>query len=76
MVRDLAPDLDPPATRGDAAFDKGQPVGRIVKQPMPPLLRFQRDAKGRIRVDVDGGDRVHLQGDGQRHRFLPWMPGD
>jgi hypothetical protein len=43
-------------------------VGHVViEQFMPAQLRLQRKAEGRIGGNVDGLDRVHLNGDGKRH---------
>ena len=35
----------------------------VVKQRMTPRLRLFRQAKGAVGVDIDGADRVHLDGD-------------
>ena len=35
---------------------------------MTTSLRFQRQCEGRVGVDIDPVDRVHLNGDGERHR--------
>jgi hypothetical protein len=31
------------------------------------FLRFQHQGEGRVALDVDAGDMVHLDGDGKRH---------
>jgi hypothetical protein len=70
VVAKLAPDFYRPAARHDPALDEGQPVRSVEEQMMPARLRLKRDAEGRIGVDVDRPDRVHLQGYLQGHRSL------
>jgi hypothetical protein len=42
---------------------------------MPALLRLKGQSKGRIRIDVDRLDWIHLDSDGKRHAGLPfWVP--
>jgi hypothetical protein len=41
-----------------------------MEQGMPARLRFERESKGRIRVDVDRIDRIHLDRDGESHADL------
>src|SRR5205807_1941030 len=47
-----------------------QGVGQIMKQGMPTCLRFEGESKGRIRIDVDRIDRIHLDRDGESHADL------
>ena len=51
------------AARSDLALFKGQMIGRVVKQFMPPRLRLFGDAECAVCVDVDRTDWVHLKGD-------------
>ena len=38
-------------------------IGQIIIKRVPPPLCFQRKNEGRIRIDVDVFDGVHLNGD-------------
>ena len=49
---------------------EGQRIGQIMKQRMSAGLRFEREGKGRIRIDVYRIDRIHLDRDGKRHADL------
>ena len=41
-----------------------------MEERMAPPLRFERERKGRIGVDVDRVDRIHLDRDGKSHAGL------
>ena len=47
---------------------------QVVVQPMAPGLRFQREHEGAVGFDVDGLDRVHLNGHGEAHVMVPLRP--
>ena len=56
---------------GDAALVEAQLAGEIVEQLVAALLGFQREHEGRIGVDIDGLDRVHLNCNLQAHLIPP-----
>ena len=41
--------------------------GLVVVERVAALLRLEPQHEGAVRVDVDGGDRIHLNGDGEAH---------
>ena len=53
-----------------------QGVGQIMEQGMPAGLGFEGQSKGRIRIDVDRIDRIHLDRDGQSHADLRCTTAD
>ena len=61
-VAGLAAHVQGARRRQDAAAGKRQVRGQVVAQAMAPALRLQGQGKGRIAVDVDAVDRVHLDG--------------
>jgi hypothetical protein len=68
-------DFEPTAAGIEPPIPQGQCVRQIVKQTMPALLRLKGQSKGRIRIDVDRLDWIHLDSDGKRHAGLPfWVP--
>ena len=70
VIADLAAQSDRKSPRNHPPFNKGQLVGRVKEQRMPPRLRFQGNAKRRIAIDIDRTDRIHLQGYFKGHENL------
>ncbi len=65
--------LDPlhrhrPGHRPQPPVRPAQILDRIIKEPMPARLRCEHDREGRIARDIDGLQRIHLDGDGKAHR--------
>jgi len=44
-----------------------EPLGGVIGKRMPARLGFQQQREGRIAVDVDPLDRIHLHGDRKPH---------
>ena len=53
--------------REHLAVEQRQPVGRVIGERVAALLRLQQQGEGRIALDVDPLDRIHLHGDFQAH---------
>ncbi len=53
--------------RGHQPIAKGEVARPVIEQRMAAGLRFQRERKGGIARDVDALDRVHLDGNSERH---------
>ena len=62
MVAPIAAHLEGPGVGDDAPVMEAQVLGQIMMDPMPALLRLQRQGEARIRIDVDGVEGVHLKG--------------
>src|SRR5215469_5625167 len=45
--------------------------GQIMVEGMAAALRLERERKGRIRIDIDALDRIHLDRHRQSHWPLP-----
>ena len=54
----------------EPAVAQGQRLRQVMIQRVAAPLRLERQRKGRIRVDVDRVDRVHLDRDGETHVFF------
>jgi hypothetical protein len=67
VVAAFAPHLQWARRRIDALLAKEKVARQIVKQRMAALLRLQRQHEAAVDVDVDGLDRIHLDGDGETH---------
>ena len=52
---------------GDPAVLEAQMPRQIVIKRMAARLGLERQHEGRVRVDVDGVDGIHLDGDDQTH---------
>src|SRR5690606_20586571 len=65
------PQFQRPAAGDHAALAVGEPARRVVEERVAPRLRLQSDAEGRIGVDVDALDRVHLECDLESHASAP-----
>ena len=52
------------------AIQHGELVRRIIEKRMAALLRFKHQRKSRVALDVDLFNRIHLDGNGQRHDTL------
>ncbi len=59
--------FEPPAAGMEAAVAQRQRLRQVMMQRMAPALCLQRQREGRIRVDIDRVDRVHLDRDGETH---------
>src|SRR6185312_9531442 len=60
-------DGDGIAHRPQPPFRKAEVFGRIIVETMSEFLRLEHDREGRIAVDVDLLERIHLDGDAQAH---------
>src|ERR1700735_269462 len=60
MAAMLAPYLQPPRARLQPIAGKPQIFDQIMVQHMAARLRLKRQHEGRISVDIDGLDRIHL----------------
>ena len=58
--------VERPRPRHHPALVERQIAGEIVKQGMAAGARLERQREGRVGVDIDRLDRVHLNGDGER----------
>ena len=55
------------ANRLDGALVQRQPVRRVIPEAVSARLRLQHQPEARVTGDVDGSDRIHLDGNLQRH---------
>ena len=53
----------------DTGVEQRQPVGRVIRERVAALLRFQQQGEGGIALDVDPLDRIHLHRDIESHEF-------
>ena len=60
--------------RLDATVAEREALGRVVEEDVAAPRRFQHEREGGIAADVDAGDVVHLEGDGERHGYLLGRP--
>src|SRR5205085_57694 len=67
VVAETAEHFERPATGIEAAVAQGQGLRQIMVQRMAARLRLERQREGRIRVNVDRVDRIHLDRDGETH---------
>src|SRR5438067_13539832 len=56
-----------PAARVKPAVAQSQRWREVMIERMSARLRLERQRKGRIRIDVDRVDRIHLDRDGETH---------
>ena len=63
----FAPHRQPACASQYAAVMEHQILGQVVVQRVAPALRLQGEDEGRVGVDVDVFDRVHLNRDGKAH---------
>ena len=56
-----------PADSFRPAVGKRQAVGKIIVQFMAAVLGLKPEGETRVAADVDGFDRVHLDGNAKRH---------
>ncbi len=56
-----------PSAGREPAVAQGQRLRQVVVERMAARLRLKRQGKGRIRIDVDRVDRIHLDRDSETH---------
>ena len=71
VVAALATHLQRPGAGDEASLAEGQVLDEVVPEHVATALRRLGEGEGRIRVDVDPLDGVHLDRDGERHRGRP-----
>ncbi len=52
------------------SIEQGEPVRRVISQPVAAFLGFEKQGECRVAFDVDPLDRIHLNGDFQAHDYL------
>ena len=67
MVALLVAHRERPHGRKQRAVAQRHPVGRVIGELVAARLRFEQEGEGRIAADIDPLDRVHLDGDEERH---------
>ena len=53
-----------------AAIEQGQPVRRVISKLVAAFLCFQQKGEGRVALDIDPLDRIHLHRDFKAHDYL------
>ncbi len=71
MMAVAADHLERPPAGIEAPVAQAQRLGQVVEQRMAAGLRLEREGEGRIRIDVDRVDRIHLDRDGETHGSSP-----
>jgi hypothetical protein len=66
MIAGDALDVDRLCLRPQPAVLPAQILGEIVEQLVPARLRAEHDREGRIALDVDPIERIHLHGESRR----------
>jgi hypothetical protein len=64
MAPALAAHLQPPRLRRQLAVAQRQVLRQVVIKRVPSRLPLEREHEGRIGVDIDRLDRIHLNADG------------
>ncbi len=67
MVAALAPDFERLGGGRNPAFIKGEVGRQVEEQRVAPLPGLEGQGEGAVGVDVDAGDRIHLNGDLEGH---------
>ena len=70
VVAALTANLERLHPRDQPAMAEGKVLRQVMIQPVPALLAFQRKHEGAVGIDIDAGNRVHLNGDGEAHGEL------
>ena len=67
MIPLFAANLQRPGARIKTILPEDERFGQIMKQCMLARLGLEREYESAIRIDINGFDGVHLDGDGETH---------